>query len=40
MEYDKDTKGLSFILFVYLTSRLFYLVAGAFFARVVPVGSF
>jgi hypothetical protein len=40
MEYDKGTKGLSFILFVYLTSRLFYLVAGAFFARVVPVGSF
>jgi hypothetical protein len=40
MEYDKGSKGLSFVFFVYVTSRLFYLVAGAFFARVVPVGSF
>jgi hypothetical protein len=39
MEYVKGSKGLSFVLLVYVTSRLFYLVAGAFFARVVPTGS-
>jgi hypothetical protein len=40
MAYEKGSKGLSFVLLVYVTSRLFYLVAGAMFARVVPVGSF
>jgi hypothetical protein len=40
MEHEKGSKGLSFVLLVYVTSRLFYLVAGALFARVVPVGSF
>jgi Mannosyltransferase (PIG-V) len=40
MEGEKGSKGLSFVLLVYVTSRLFYLVTGALFARVVPVGSF
>jgi hypothetical protein len=40
MEHEKGSKGLSFVLLVYVTSRLFYLVTGALFARVVPVGSF
>jgi hypothetical protein len=40
MKYEKGSKGLSFVLLVYVTSRLFYLVAGALFARVVPVASF
>jgi hypothetical protein len=40
MEYEKGIKGLSFVLLVYVTSRIFYLVAGALFAMVVPVGSF
>ena len=40
MEHEKGNKGLSFVLLVYVTSRLFYLAAGALFARVVPVGSF
>jgi hypothetical protein len=40
MEYEKGSKGLSFVLLVYAASRLFYLGAGALFARVIPVGSF
>jgi Mannosyltransferase (PIG-V) len=40
MRYDKDSKGLDFVLLVCLTSRLFYLVAGALLARAVPVGVF
>jgi mannosyltransferase PIG-V len=40
MEHEKGNKGLSFVLLVYVTSRLFYLAAGALFARVVPVGTF
>jgi hypothetical protein len=40
MEHEKGSKGLSFVLLVYVTSRLFYLVTGTLFARVVPVGSF
>ena len=40
MEYERANKGLRFVLLVYVTSRLFYLAAGALFARVVPVGSF
>jgi hypothetical protein len=40
MGYEKGNKGLGFVLLVYLTSRLFYLVAGALLARVVPVGVF
>jgi hypothetical protein len=40
MEYERGNKGLSFVLLVYVTSRLFYLAAGAVFARVVPVGGF
>jgi hypothetical protein len=39
MEYIKGSKGWSFVLLVYVTSRLFYLVAGALFARVVPMGN-
>jgi Mannosyltransferase (PIG-V) len=39
-EHEKGSKGLGFVLLVYVTSRLFYLVTGALFARVVPVGSF
>jgi hypothetical protein len=40
MRYEKGNKGLGFVLLVYLTSRLFYLVAGALLAKVVPVGTF
>ncbi len=40
MGYEKGSKGLGFVLLVYATSRLFYLVAGALLARVVPVGDF
>jgi len=40
MSYEKGKKGLGFVLLVYATSRLFYLVAGALLARVVPVGRF
>jgi mannosyltransferase PIG-V len=40
MDYEKGSKGLSFVLLVYVTSRLFYLVAGALFVRVVPVDEF
>ncbi len=38
--YEKGGEGLGFVLLVYLASRLFYLVAGLLFARVVPVGLF
>ncbi len=40
MGYEKENKGLGFVLLVYATSRLFYLVAGALFANIVPVGRF
>jgi hypothetical protein len=40
MGYEKENKGLGFVLLVYATSRLFYLVAGALFVRIVPVGRF
>jgi len=40
MGYEKENKGLGFVLLVYATSRLFYLVAGALFASIVPVGRF
>jgi hypothetical protein len=40
MGHEKGSKGLGFVLLVYATSRLFYLVAGALLARVVPVGDF
>ena len=40
MECEKGNEGLGFVLLVYVTSRLFYLAAGALFARVVPVGGF
>src|SRR5215212_8671866 len=40
MGYEKENKGLGFVLLVYATSRLFYLVAGSLFARIVPVGRF
>src|SRR5215216_3959176 len=40
MGYEKGNKGLGFVLLVYATSRLFYLVAGALFAIIVPVGRF
>ena len=40
MGQEKENKGLGFVLLVYATSRLFYLVAGALFAKVVPVGNF
>jgi hypothetical protein len=40
MGYEKENKGLGFVLLVYAVSRLFYLVAGALLARVVPVGRF
>ena len=36
---EKDRDGLLFVLLVYAASRLFYLVAGALFASVVPVGA-
>jgi len=35
-----ENNGLGFVLLVYATSRLFYLVAGSLFARIVPVGRF
>ena len=37
---EKKRDGLLFVLLVYAASRLFYLGAGALFARVVPVGRF
>ncbi|MCA1688280.1 MAG: glycosyltransferase family 39 protein [Actinobacteria bacterium] len=40
MGYEKANRGLGFVLLVYATSRLLYLVAGALLARVVPVGDF
>jgi Mannosyltransferase (PIG-V) len=40
MRYEKDSNGPDFVLLVYLTSRLFYLVAGVLLAKVVPVGLF
>ena len=40
MRHEKDSSGPDFVLFVYLASRLFYLVSGALLARVVPVGVF
>ena len=40
MSYEKGKEGLVFVLLVYVASRLFYLVAGALLAAVVPVGGF
>ena len=40
MGQEKENKGLGFVLLVYATSRLFYLLAGALFASIVPVGRF
>src|SRR5918998_297952 len=40
MGYEKEDRGLGFVLLVYAASRLFYLVAGSLFASIVPVGSF
>jgi hypothetical protein len=40
MSYEKGNKGLGFVLLVYATSRLFYLVAGALLAGLVPAGRF
>src|SRR5215216_411805 len=40
MGYEKANKDLGFVLLVYATSRIFYLVAGSVFAGIVPVGRF
>jgi hypothetical protein len=40
MGYEKANKDLGFVLLVYATSRIFYLVAGSVFAEIVPVGRF
>jgi Mannosyltransferase (PIG-V) len=40
MGYKKENEELGFVLLVYATSRLFYLVAGALLAMVVPVARF
>ena len=40
MSYEKSKEVLGFVLLVYVASRLFYLVAGALLAGIVPVGSF
>ncbi len=40
MENKKTWNGLGFVLAVYAASRLFYLVAGAFFARFLPISTF
>ena len=39
-EKRKGLGALGFVLLVYAASRLFYLLAGALFARVVPISSF
>jgi hypothetical protein len=40
MGLEKANRGLGFVLLVYTASRIFYLVAGALFARIVPVADF
>jgi hypothetical protein len=40
MGYKKENEELGFVLLVYATSRLFYLVAGTLLAMVVPVARF